>query len=71
MPLTYLAKLWAAALISGAIGYGVKLGFSSHHPVLRGIAVIGAFGLVYFPLCHLFGVKEAAKAVQFFRRKGL
>lgn len=59
LPFSTLAKLWVASVVAGLFGLAVKLGFSVHHPVLRGVTVIAAFGVVYFPVAAAFGVPEA------------
>ena len=56
---TLMAKLWLAALVSGAAGYAIKLELPIHHPVIRGIVILGVFGVLYFPISAALGVEES------------
>jgi putative peptidoglycan lipid II flippase len=57
----FLAKLWAASLGCGILCLGVKTFIPAHHPVLRGVAVLVVFGLLYFPLTALIGIEESGR----------
>jgi putative peptidoglycan lipid II flippase len=59
IPFIVVAKLWLAALLSGGAGFLVKTHALTGHPFLRGVLVLGVFGLCYFPLSALFGLDEA------------
>jgi putative peptidoglycan lipid II flippase len=54
-----LARMFAAALLAAAAGYGIKLGAAALHPVLIAALVVAAFGFVYFAVAHLLGLTEA------------
>lgn len=43
----YTAKLWTAGAAGAAAGWGIKLMLPPLDPTLRGIVVLGAFGVVY------------------------
>ena len=61
LKLSYVAKLWLAALISGGVGFGLKMLLPEPHPFVRGLVVILAFGIVYFPLSAVLGIEEARR----------
>jgi putative peptidoglycan lipid II flippase len=54
-----LARMFAAALLAAAAGYGIKLGAATLHPVLIAALVVAAFGFVYFAVARLLGLTEA------------
>lgn len=55
----FFAKLWTAAALSAAAGWGIKLIVGHRHPVLTAIAVLVPYGVVYFGATSLLGVPEA------------
>jgi len=57
--LTHLARMFAAALIAGAAGYGVKVAVGPLHPIIVAVLVLGTFGAVYFGVARLMGLSEA------------
>lgn len=63
-----LAHLWAASLLSGAVGYGMMLLVSPRHQMMRGAAAIIAFALVYGLSTLALGVPEAKALVARARR---
>jgi putative peptidoglycan lipid II flippase len=59
IPRSLLARLWAASLLSGAVGYGMMLLISPQHQMIRGASAIILFAIVY-GLCTLaLGIPEA------------
>jgi hypothetical protein len=54
--------MFLAALLAAAAGWGVRLALSSVvpdlHPILRAMLVLGAFGVVYFGVAALLGLRE-------------
>ncbi|MGI8899050.1 MAG: murein biosynthesis integral membrane protein MurJ [Pyrinomonadaceae bacterium] len=59
LPLSYLLKLWFAAFLGAAAGWGCKLLLGPRHPVPVAILVLGIYGLSYFALSSAFGIPEA------------
>jgi putative peptidoglycan lipid II flippase len=57
--LPHLARMWGAALVAAAGGYGVQLATTSLHPVPVAVLVIGTFGVLYFGIARLLGLSEA------------
>ena len=53
---SYLAKLYAAALLAALVGNGIRYVLPLHSAVLRGIIILGPYGLAYFGLTALFGI---------------
>jgi len=48
LPIAYSAKLWLGALISAAVGWGLKLLVIGWHPIPLAIVVLGGYGVTYF-----------------------
>ncbi len=64
-----LAKLWLAALVAGAAGYGVKLVLPLHSSLLIGPCVLIPFGLVYLGITHMLGIAMPGTLSRIFRRR--
>jgi len=54
----FLAKLWFSALISAAVGFGIKLAVGHRHPILVATAVLIPYGGLYFLLTSMVGIPE-------------
>jgi putative peptidoglycan lipid II flippase len=61
LPVPFVAKLWIAAVLAAAIGWGIKLAVGVDRPILTALAVLGPYGLSYFALTSLFGLPEASR----------
>jgi putative peptidoglycan lipid II flippase len=59
LPGSFVIKLWSAAILSAAAGWGVKLALGARHPIIIAAFVLGAYGLLYFVITSLFGLPEA------------
>jgi putative peptidoglycan lipid II flippase len=59
LPLNYLARLWASALLAAAMGWGVRVLVGHHSPVLMAIVVLGPYGISYFGLTLALGIEES------------
>jgi putative peptidoglycan lipid II flippase len=57
--LSHLARMFGAALIAGAAGYGVKVAVGPMHPIIVAVLVLGTFGAVYFGVARVMGLSEA------------
>jgi putative peptidoglycan lipid II flippase len=55
----YTGKLWAAGALGAAAGWTIKLMLPPLDPTLRGIVVLGSFGLVYLAVVSLLHVPLA------------
>jgi putative peptidoglycan lipid II flippase len=54
-----LAKMFGAAIVAAAAGYGVRAATGGSHPVLIATLVVGVFGVVYFAVARMLGLAEA------------
>jgi putative peptidoglycan lipid II flippase len=59
LPVDYLVRLWAAALLAALAGWAVKHFFGHHSPILLAILVLGPYGVVYFGTTLALGLAEA------------
>src|SRR5262249_32665138 len=55
----YLLKLWAAAVVAAAIGFGVKQVGGGLHAIPLAIVVLGLYGMLYFAFGTVLGLSEA------------
>ncbi|MBN2080492.1 MAG: murein biosynthesis integral membrane protein MurJ [Spirochaetes bacterium] len=56
--LSYIARLWIAAILAVAAAWGMRFTAIGLHPVLRAVVVLGPYGLVYFAAAWALGIKE-------------
>jgi putative peptidoglycan lipid II flippase len=68
LPLIFIAKLWASAVIAAAIGWAIKSVVGVSHPILTAAAVLVPYGLIYFLLTSMFGMPEARTVISRFTR---
>jgi putative peptidoglycan lipid II flippase len=68
LPLSYVSKLWAAAGLSAAAGWGLKVLLGGLHPIILAALVLTPYGLLYFALTSLFGLPESRAVVGRFTR---
>ena len=64
-----LLKLWLAALVAAAIGYGIKIALPFHAPLLVGPCVLLPYGLVYLALTQWLGISSVGGAWRALRRR--
>ncbi|HEY0722733.1 MAG TPA: lipid II flippase MurJ, partial [Pyrinomonadaceae bacterium] len=60
----YLVKLWAAAGIAAAVGFGLKRILPPLHAIPLAILVLGTYGVLYFAIGAGFGVPEAHRILK-------
>jgi putative peptidoglycan lipid II flippase len=65
----FVVSLWGSALLAGAIGFGLKLALAPAPRFVRGVAVLGAFSLVYGLATYALGIPEAHALVARARRR--
>ncbi|HXJ16618.1 MAG TPA: lipid II flippase MurJ, partial [Candidatus Polarisedimenticolia bacterium] len=58
VPVSFLAKLWLAALLGAGTGWVIHHSFRHHSPILTAIVVLGPYGIVYFAATLALGVPE-------------
>jgi putative peptidoglycan lipid II flippase len=71
LPASLVARLWISAAAAAAAGWGVKIGVGHHNARLVAIAVVGAYGVVYFAATYLLGVEECRRNLRRFIPSGL
>jgi putative peptidoglycan lipid II flippase len=64
-----LTRMFGAALLAAAAGYGVRILSAELHPVFVAALVVAVFGAVYFALARLFGLEEARVVLDSIRRR--
>ncbi len=70
LPVSFTAKLWAAAAIGAAIGWAIKLSIGASLPPLVVTALVTIpYGITYFLMASLFRVKEARAVISQFSRR--
>ncbi|MEO6390929.1 MAG: murein biosynthesis integral membrane protein MurJ, partial [Pyrinomonadaceae bacterium] len=66
LPLSFVMKLWGAAFIAAAVGWGVKLALAKIHPlhpIPAAAIILGPYGITYFLLASAVGVTEARAVI--------
>lgn len=58
-PLAYFARLWTAAVIAAAAGWGLRFVFRHQHPVVIGAGVLIPYGVIYFGFTFLLGIDQS------------
>jgi putative peptidoglycan lipid II flippase len=53
----YVAKLWGAAIIAGALGVLLNHHLAIHSAVKRGIVILATYGVLYLGIAALFGIQ--------------
>lgn len=66
-----MARLWLAAILAAAVGYGIKraLPFNAHSALLIGPCVLIPFGVVYLALTHALGIAMPGTLTRILRRR--
>jgi putative peptidoglycan lipid II flippase len=63
LPVSLVARLWTAAGVAAIAGWAVKYEFPGHGPRLTAVAVLGAYGVVYFAMTYLLRVEECRRTL--------
>ncbi|HUJ90224.1 MAG TPA: murein biosynthesis integral membrane protein MurJ [Syntrophorhabdales bacterium] len=64
LSLSFTGKLWIAAGIAAAAGWGPKLMIHWRHPITLGIACLGLYGVVYFAMTAILRVSEMGRLIE-------
>ncbi|OGV64143.1 MAG: murein biosynthesis integral membrane protein MurJ [Lentisphaerae bacterium RIFOXYB12_FULL_65_16] len=59
-----VARLWLAAGLAAAAGFGVKVLLPAWHPIPLAVAVLGTYGVGYFVLTFAFGIDESLQTLR-------
>ena len=62
LPVDYVIRLWAAAVLGAAAAWAIKLSMPAMHPVLLAGAVLAPYGAVVFAAALALRVPEASAA---------
>ena len=63
-----VAKLWISAALAVGAAWGAKLLLGRHGPVTSAVAILGAYGIVYFAATFLLGIEECRATLKRFIR---
>jgi putative peptidoglycan lipid II flippase len=63
LPISYLTKLWLAALVGAAVAWAFKLLLGPLHPLSLAAVVLGSYGMVYFGVTFALGIAEAQSVI--------
>jgi putative peptidoglycan lipid II flippase len=64
LPVPLAARLWAAAAVAAAAGWGVKLAIGLGRPTAAGLLIVSTYGVLYFAVTYGLQVEECARALQ-------
>jgi putative peptidoglycan lipid II flippase len=64
-----LSRMFGAALVAAAAGYGIRLAAATLHPLITAAAVTATFGVVYIAVARALGLAEARVFVDSLRRR--
>jgi len=59
LPVEFLAKLWAAALLAAAAAWGVHRALGPRSPIPAAVVILGIYGVIYFAATLLLQLPEA------------
>jgi hypothetical protein len=64
VPAGFLTKITVAAAAAAATGWGMKLAIGVRHPVWAAVFILGPYGVVYFAMAALLGVRESSAVLR-------
>jgi putative peptidoglycan lipid II flippase len=70
LPASYVLKLWSAALVGAAVGWGIKVVLPAMHPVVTAVLVLGPYGLMFLAATLALRLPEASTAIARLGRMG-
>jgi putative peptidoglycan lipid II flippase len=62
-----VGQLWSAGLGAAGVAWGVRLAIPAAHPIAAALAVLAAYGAVYFLVTDRLGIPEARSVMRRFR----
>jgi len=60
---SFVAKLWAAAIVGAGVGAGFRFLLGPRHPLILAVVVLGGYGVTYFAVSFMFGVTESKDVI--------
>jgi putative peptidoglycan lipid II flippase len=64
LPASFTARLWAVALLAGALAYLVKLQIGTVHPILLASLALPLYGAIYFGGTAALGIAESRSTLK-------
>jgi putative peptidoglycan lipid II flippase len=64
LPVRALVRIWAAAGLAAAVATAARLISPPGRPVVEGVLVVGAYGVVFLGVAHLLGVREVGQVLR-------
>ena len=64
LPSDFTLKLWSIAFLGAGLGYFVKVGIGTAHPILLALLILPLFGAVYLTGTVIAGIPESTAALQ-------
>jgi putative peptidoglycan lipid II flippase len=64
-----LSRMFGAAFVAAAAGYGIRFAAPTLHPVITAAVVTGVFGVVYILVARMLGLAEARVFVDSVKRR--
>jgi putative peptidoglycan lipid II flippase len=58
-PASYFARLWIAAVVAAALGWGIKLLLPRLRPEIAAVLILLPYGITYLALTMLMGIEQA------------
>ena len=58
LPASFIVKLWVAAAVGAAVGWGIRLLLPTRNAFIVAVFVLIPYGLIYFAVTFLFGLPE-------------
>jgi putative peptidoglycan lipid II flippase len=58
-PASYFARLWIAAVVAAALGWGIKLLLPRLRPEIAAVLILLPYGITYLALTLLMGIEQA------------
>jgi putative peptidoglycan lipid II flippase len=68
LPAALVLRLWLCAACAAAAGWGVKIAIGLRHPKPFGLAILAAYGMVYFAATFLLRIEECRTLTRRFVR---
>jgi putative peptidoglycan lipid II flippase len=69
VPNSEVLKLWGSAALSAAIAWGIKEALGSTHPLIFALVVICAYGISYYLITTLMGIRESTAITNKLRKR--
>ena len=69
LPVSYVAKLWTAAIAGAAAAWAVKLSIPTLPPVAAAILILGPYGLIFLASALVLRVEGGMTTVRMFLRR--